>query len=173
MKLIDLTGRRFGGVVAMSISENKSGGHIMWRCLCDCGAWKDIRGSHLTSGKINSCGCTRPKRIGDAIRTHGLSKTRTYRIWRNMLNRCHYEKYHEKHYYAGRGIVVCEKWRKSFDCFLRDMGMAPKGMSIDRINNDGNYESSNCRWATSKVQANNKTKGNRYVSPRGLRPIGA
>ena len=111
----------------------------------------------MIQGKINSCGCEHSKRIGNAFKTHGMTNTRTYRIWNNMKTRC------KKHVdYAARGIKVCDEWLK-FDNFLADMGKCPEGMSIDRIDVNGNYEKSNCRWATSEQQMNN-TRANVWLN---------
>ena len=129
-----------------------------WICLCDCGNKKLVQSNHLTSGASKSCGCLLAQKNIELRQTHGLSKSRIYRIWRNMINRCHYEKYAERHLYGGRGIIVCDRWRYSFENFLLDMGIPDDCMSIDRIDVDGNYEPSNCKWSTAKEQAANRRK---------------
>lgn len=126
------------------------------KCRCDCGTEKEIRLDHLRTGKIISCGCQRAQTNVLRLTTHGMARTRTYRIWRNMITRCHNENYAERHLYGGRGIVVCDRWRYSFENFLEDMGKCGDKLSIDRVDVDGNYEASNCRWATAKEQANNR-----------------
>jgi hypothetical protein len=158
MRARDLTGERFGRLIATAIAGTLSG-KKMWHCVCDCGIKKVVRGSHLTGGKVESCGCLRDARFKARNTTHGMSKQRPYRIWRDMINRCHYEKYPERHLYGGRGISVCQRWRDSFVAFIEDMGLPPPGMSIDRYpNNDGNYEPGNCRWATATQQARNRRR---------------
>lgn len=155
MKALDLVGQKFGRLLVQSRSASR-GGKSMWACICDCGKSVDVCGTNMTLGVTKSCGCLISEFAKSAFTTHGMSKTRTYRIWRDMINRCHYEKYPERHLYGGRGIVVCDKWRASFDAFLVDMGVAPGWGSIDRINSNGNYEPSNCRWATASEQARNQ-----------------
>lgn len=129
-----------------------------WLCKCECGKIKSIRQDHLRSGRTVSCGCHKVELSTKRLMTHGKSKTRTYRIWRDMINRCHYENYPERHLYGGRGIIVCDRWRFSFDNFIADMGEAGDGLSIDRINTNGNYEPGNCKWSTPKEQALNRRK---------------
>ena len=162
MATVDI-GSRFGFLVAVK-KEGLVAGKRMWLFRCDCGKEKEARGTHVAAGKIVSCGCRTAVLIGDKKRIHGKSGTRIYRIWRDMINRCHYDRYHEREYYGGRGIVVCDRWRRSFASFYADMGDPPTDShSIDRLDNDGNYEPGNCRWATSKEQSENRR-------PRRARP---
>src|SRR3990170_6647395 len=145
-----LSRTKFGRLTVLLKDESRSA-RTVWVCLCDCGVHKSVRADHLKSGRVVSCGCHRGELAGNRERTHGKSKTKIYRIWRNMINRCHYEKWPERHLYGGRGIVVCDRWRESFEAFYSDMGDVPDGKSIDRYpNKNGNYEPGNCRWATAK-----------------------
>lgn len=148
-------GEKYGRWSVISKSEEKTI-RLKWLCVCDCGNKKIVQSNHLTSGASKSCGCLKAEINIGLRKTHGLSNSRIYRIWRNMINRCHYEKYHERHLYGGRGIIVCERWRFSFQNFLSDMGIPDVCLSIDRIDVNGNYEPSNCKWSTSKEQAANK-----------------
>ncbi len=159
MRKINLSGKRFGRLLVL-FESNSVAGKSMWTCQCDCKKSVVVRGTHMTGGKVNSCGCLRHELFIGRVTTHGLSKTRPYRIWRDMINRCHYENYPERHLYGGRGIEVCVKWRESFEEFINDMGFPPPNLSIDRINVNGNYEPGNCRWATAKEQAANTRRTN-------------
>ncbi|KKL15314.1 hypothetical protein LCGC14_2068940 [marine sediment metagenome] len=152
-KFIDETGKRYGQLIVISRSKNSPCGRSAWTCVCSCGNTTKIQSGHLRSGKIRSCGCMRGQK-------HGMHRTPEYRAWSHMKERCQNSNVRGYRNYGGRGIEVCGEWINNFQAFYDHIGSKPSPKhSLDRIDNDGNYEPGNVRWATAKIQANNKRHG--------------
>ena len=131
---------------------------MYWECLCECGNKTIVSASYLRNGKIKSCGCLRKE--GNNTKHQHTSRSHTpsptYSSWIKAKQRCNNPNVPNWVDYGGRGIKVCDRWLDSFENFLADMGERPDGTTIDRINNDGNYEPGNCKWSTPKEQSNNR-----------------
>lgn len=164
MKPLDISGRRFGRLVALSYSHSGVGGRF-WKCRCDCGTEKTFVLASLTNGNSSSCGCyrsevTASRNLTDK-RTHGHSlragSSREYRSWRAMKGRCLNANDAAYKNYGGRGISITPRWLL-FENFLADMGPRPGNTSLDRIDNNRGYEASNCRWATAAQQNANRRR---------------
>lgn len=157
----DLMNRRFNRLLVISRAEDIPAS-TMWKCLCDCGSTAVVRTNYLLSGHTRSCGCYRVDMHSQLFFKHGYALKSGVRIpeyytWNNMKLRCYNPNSASYKYYGARGIIVCERWLHSFTNFLDDMGKRPtKAHSLDRINVNGNYEPSNCRWATLKEQRANR-----------------
>lgn len=165
MKRLDLTGQRFGRLIAVSFNPGS-----FWKCQCDCGAVARVYRGKLQSGHTKSCGCLSSELSAERKLTHGhsrrISVARTYNIWRGMKRRCDNKAVRSYARYGGRGIRVCERWL-DYQNFLADMGEVPSQThSIERNNNDGNYEPGNCRWATPAEQ-NRNTRQNINITIDG------
>lgn len=170
--LINLSGRRFGLWTVQNRAPDRCG-RTTWNCRCECGIERSVLSCHLVSGKSASCGCINAKATSLRMKTHGCSRrnggtTSEYRIWCLMKGRCRNSNLPDYANYGGRGITVCDRW-ESFENFIADMGQRPSRLhSIERINVNGNYEPTNCKWATPIEQARN-TRRNVYYEINGLK----
>jgi hypothetical protein len=163
---VDLSGQKFGmvTVVSRASSRNKD---TFFNCKCDCGKIFIARADHLRRGETRSCGCQIVEAAKRALTTHGMTDTQLYRIYRGMIKRCEKPNSEQARLYKGRGIKVCDEWH-NFETF-RDWSLTngySENLTIDRIDNNGNYEPSNCRWADLITQANNK-RTNRRIEYNG------
>ena len=165
--MINMIGKKIGSLLIFEFAGTKgSAQHALWRCKCDCGNETVAVGAYLRKGRIKSCGCGMKKTqfTKEKTTTHGMSRTRTYKIWCGMVARTT-KRSDKTHLYFDKGVRTCDRWL-SFENFYADMGDAPDGMSIDRINNNKGYEPGNCRWATN-IEQNNNTSRNRLITARG------
>jgi hypothetical protein len=162
----DLTGSQFGRWCVLGpgrIRMRTCGPLAYWLCQCECGTRREVGVRSLRDGSSASCGCLRLERARAVMVRHARTGTREHRIWLAMKQRCLNPRHAAYPFYGGRGIQICPVWQTDFTAFLRDMGECPPGMSLDRINNDGNYEPGNCRWVTRHEQMRN-TRRNLWVT---------
>lgn len=181
-RIIDISGQRFGRLTAVEYvgaKRTNTNRWSMWRCKCDCGKESVVRYIHLVTGNTKSCGCLEAENKLTMVRKAQLNNRRSvsgdfegkleshplYLTWKSMLMRCNNPSVRGYKHYGGRGIRVCDRWQNDlgFENFINDMGTRPEGMTLDRIDVDGDYEPSNCRWATTEQQMNNRRGNSRIV----------
>lgn len=156
MERLNLLGSQFGKLTVVREATYRD--KTAWECQCECGNTVVVRTNRLRNNETRSCGCLRRETSSKLHTTHGKSKTPERIAWMNMKQRCYNPKKSGYENYGGRGIKVCSRWLNSFEAFLVDMGNKPRGTSLDRKDNEGDYSRLNCYWATSKEQANNRRK---------------
>jgi hypothetical protein len=167
MALKDMTGSVFGALTVTERESNLPDGTAVWRCVCECGEVRVIPGNSLRAGRNKSCGCLSPRFTSERMSTHGMSRSRIYKIWLGMIARCSESSSGKtRRLYYEKGIRVCERWM-SFESFLEDMGVPMSHQSIDRKDGNKGYDPENCRWADRKTQANN-TSSNLIITLNGI-----
>jgi hypothetical protein len=167
---INMSNKKFGRLTVIERDIENTSNFIKWICICDCGNTKSIDGSNLRRGTVVSCGCFNSEKTSKKMTTHGYSraggaKQATYKIWSAMLQRCNNPNCNKFKRYGGRGITVCREWY-TFENFITDLGERPNGLSLERVDNNGNYCKENCKWASPITQAHNR-ENNRLISFQG------
>lgn len=160
----DLTNKKFGRWTVLERAPNKNGA-VYWKCKCDCGAIKEVKGSNLRLGNSKSCGCLSRELSSERMKIHGGRKTRLYEIWYNMRQRCYNSNIESYKNYGGRGIIVCNEWKNDFVSF-RDWALSngyTESLTLDRIDVNKNYCPENCRWVSQLMQQNNRSN-NHYIT---------
>ena len=178
---LDLTGRVFHRLTVLRGPVRRTGitrPRRYWMCRCECGTERAISAQLLTNGKIKSCGCLNRElavaRAASINKSHGLTETKEYCAWSGIKARCYRPGSLAYHNYGGRGIVMSDEWRDSFEAFYRDMGPAPApDYSVERLDNDGPYSADNCKWIPKREQAKNTRASIRYGDVTGAKAIAA
>lgn len=167
----ELAGQEFGRLLVLYDIGERKNGKIVWHCRCDCGNEVEVIGCNLTFGRTKSCGCLQRQRTAEANTTHGMTqrgeKHPIYVVWRTMLRRCESPNHKTYHYYGARGIMVCDEWHEFIP--FRDWAIEngwERGLQLNRVDNNGHYEPSNCNFVTPKENANNK-RNNHLISFNG------
>jgi hypothetical protein len=167
MRFINLVGQRFGRLTVIVRVENGACNRTRWLCRCDCGSEVIVFGCGLKSGNTKSCGCYKHDRIIETKTTHGMKGTPLYGVWKDIKNRCYNANGKDYNLYGARGIRVCDRWLNSFENFYKDMKEGYyKGLTIERVNTNCDYEPDNCKWATNTEQQNNK-RNNHLITYNG------
>jgi len=166
-RIIDLVGKRFSRWLVTGLSH-QVGKMLYWHCVCDCGTERAVFGGDLKRGGSRSCGCLVRGPTAERRKTHGMTRHPAYRSWVYMKGRCDNPNVIGYHLYGGRGIKVCKRWSSSFEHFWADMGPTwREGLTIERINVNGDYKPANCRWTTWKEQAGNRRTERLIDTPEG------
>lgn len=159
---VDLTGQKFNRLTIIRLKHFNKKGNSVWHCLCECGKTTDVCVGGLTTNHTKSCGCLQKEKVRGMNTTHGMSRTKEYKTWIKIKQRCYNPNNNRYYDYGGRGIKVCNRWLNSFVNFYKDMGLRPDDCDgIDRIDNNSGYKPSNCKWAT--TSDNNQHKRNSFT----------
>lgn len=167
-KFKDVSGQRFGRLTALYRLNNYHKNGVYWLCVCDCGNLSEVLSTNLYRNHTTSCGCLQKDTISKIAKKHGKTGTKLYSTWKRIKRFCYNINVKKYKHYGGRGITMCDEWKNDFQAFY-DWAMTngyQEGLTIDRINVNGNYEPTNCRWATMKQQERNRTN-NKYINING------